>query len=162
SVSRRPHDDRRRAPHRRRARRLRAAPGLRVTTPGDWEPVVRAAIVGAPLARLLGIELVTAEPDRVLLRPPFRPEVTTFGDLVHGGAIGALVDVTATATAWSRADLVRQPRGTTVGYSISYLNGARGCDLVASGTILQRGKSILVCDVAVDDGAGTAIARALV
>jgi uncharacterized protein (TIGR00369 family) len=133
-----------------------------VTTPADLEPILRGAIVGAPLGRLLGFELVSAAPDHVVVRLPFRPEVTTVGDLVHGGAIGALVDVTATAAAWSRAELARQPRGTTVALTINYLNAAHGRDLVATGTIVQRGRSIVVCEVGVDDGAGTAVARALV
>ena len=128
----------------------------------DLEPVLRDLVVGSPLGRLLGLELVAAAADRVSVRLPFRPEVTTVGDLVHGGAIGALIDVTATAAAWSRAEMARGPRGTTVGLSINYLNGARGRDIVASGAIVQRGKSIVVCEVAVDDDAGTAVARALV
>ena len=131
-------------------------------TAPDLESVLREAIVGSPLGRLLGVVLVDAEPDRVRVRLPFRPDVTTFGDLVHGGAIGALIDVTATATAWSRAELARGPRGTTIGLSVSYLNGARGQDLVATGTSIQRGKSIVVCEVHVTDAAGTDVARALV
>ena len=126
------------------------------------QPILRDMIIGSPLGRLLGIELAQATPDRVVVRLPFRSEITTVGDLVHGGAIGALVDVTATAAAWSRVELARQPRGTTIGLTINYLNPAHGADLVATGTIIQRGKSIVVCDVAVDDGAGTAVARALV
>jgi uncharacterized protein (TIGR00369 family) len=128
----------------------------------DLEPILRDAIAGAPLGRLLGVELLDATLDRVRTRLPFRPEVTTFGDLVHGGAIGALIDVTATAAAWTGADVSRGPRGTTIGLTVSYLNGARACDLVATGTVIQRGQSIVVCEVAVDDDAGTAIARALV
>ena len=128
----------------------------------DLEPVLRDAIVGSPLGRLLGMELVDAADDRVRVRLPFRAEVTTVGELVHGGAIGALVDVTATAAAWTRAELARGPRGTTIGLSLNYLNGAKSRDLVATGTIVQRGKSIVVCEVAVDDDAGAAIARALV
>ena len=128
----------------------------------DLEPILRDAIAGAPLGRLLGVELLDAILDRVRTRLPFRPEVTTFGDLVHGGAIGALIDVTATAAAWTGADVARGPRGTTIGLTISYLNGARARDLVATGTVIQRGQSIVVCEVAVDDDAGTAIARALV
>jgi uncharacterized protein (TIGR00369 family) len=128
----------------------------------DLEPILRDAIAGAPLGRLLGVELLDAILDRVRTRLPFRPEVTTFGDLVHGGAIGALIDVTATAAAWTGADVARGPRGTTIGLTISYLNGARARDLVATGTVIQRGRSIVVCEVAVDDDAGTAIARALV
>lgn len=128
----------------------------------DLEPILRDAIAGAPLGRLLGVELLDATLDRVRTRLPFRPEVTTFGDLVHGGAIGALIDVTATAAAWTGADVSRGPRGTTIGLTVSYLNGARARDLVATGTVIQRGQSIVVCEVAVDDDAGTAIARALV
>jgi uncharacterized protein (TIGR00369 family) len=125
-------------------------------------PILRDVVVGSPLGRLLGLELADAAPDRVVVRLPFRAEVTTVGDLVHGGAIGALVDVTATAAAWSRVELARQPRGTTIGFTINYLNGAHGSDLVATGTIVQRGKSIVVCEVAVADAAGGAVARALV
>jgi uncharacterized protein (TIGR00369 family) len=128
----------------------------------DLEPILRDVIVGSPLGRLLGMELASAAPDRVAVRLPFRTEVTTVGELVHGGAIGALIDVTATAAAWSQADMARGPRGTTIGLSVSFLNGARGRDLVATGTVVQRGRSIVVCEVAVDDDAGTAVARALV
>lgn len=126
------------------------------------EAVVREAIAGAPLGKLLGVELVEAVLDRVRIRLPFRPEVTTFGDLVHGGAIGALIDVSATAAAWTGAEIERGPRGTTIGLTVSYLNGARARDLVATASVIQRGQSIVVCDVAVDDDGGTAIARALV
>jgi uncharacterized protein (TIGR00369 family) len=125
-------------------------------------PILRDVIVASPLARLLGLELVDAAVDRVAIRMPFRPDVTTVGDLVHGGAIGGLVDVTATAAAWTGADLARRPNGTTIALSVNFLNGARGRDLVATGTIVQRGTSIVVCEVAVADDAGTPVARALV
>jgi acyl-coenzyme A thioesterase PaaI-like protein len=46
--------------------------------------------------------------------------------------------------------------------SVSYLNGARARDIIATGTIVQRGQSIVVCDVTVTDDASTPIARALV
>jgi uncharacterized protein (TIGR00369 family) len=128
----------------------------------DVEPILRGAIVGSPLARLLGLELAEATPDRVVVRLPFRAELTTVGDLVHGGAIAALVDVAATAAAWSRVELGRQPRGTTIGLTINYLTGAHGTDLVATGTVVQRGRSIVVCEVAVSDARDTAVARALV
>jgi uncharacterized protein (TIGR00369 family) len=128
----------------------------------DLEPILRDAVVGSAFGRLLGLELVAATPDRVTVRLPFRADVTTVGDLVHGGAIGALVDVAATAAAWSGADVARGPRGTTIGLTVSFLAGARGHDLVATAVVVQRGRSIVVVDVAVDDGAATAVARALV
>lgn len=128
----------------------------------DVDAILNTAIVESPLGRLLGMKLAASAADRVTIRLPYRAEVTTVGDLVHGGAIGALVDVTATAAAWSRAELSRGPRGTTIGLTINYLNPARGRDLVATGTVVQRGQSIVVCEVTVDDDQGTPIARALV
>jgi uncharacterized protein (TIGR00369 family) len=124
--------------------------------------VVQGAIVGAPLAALLGMELVEVEDDLVRVRLPFRSEITTIGDLVHGGAISALVDVSATAAAWTRADLARSPRGTTIGFSLNFLQGAVATDLVATARIIQRGKSVQVCEVDVRNGAGDAVARAMV
>lgn len=124
--------------------------------------LVRGAIVGAPLAALLGMQLVSVADDVVAVRLPFRPEVTTLGDLVHGGAISALVDVAATAAAWTGADLARSPRGTTIGFSLNFLQGAVGTDLVATARVIQRGKSVQVIEVDVCNEAGSSCARATV
>jgi uncharacterized protein (TIGR00369 family) len=129
---------------------------------GELEPILRDVIVASPFGRLLGMELADAARDRVTVRLPFKPDVATVGDLVHGGAISALVDVTATAAAWSAADMARRPRGTTIGLTVNFLTGAHGRDLRATGTVVQRGSSIVVIEVLVDDGAGTSVARALV
>ncbi len=123
--------------------------------------IIADHIAGAPLARLLGISLERVEPDLAVLRLPFREAVTTIGDLVHGGAIGALIDVAATAAAWTRARLDGNPRGTTIGLTVNYLAGARGEDLLATARVIQRGRSMLVCEVSVA-GATREAARALV
>jgi uncharacterized protein (TIGR00369 family) len=102
------------------------------------------------------------EPDRVRVRLPFDPGNTTIGDLVHGGAIAALVDVTATAVAWATTDLPASPQGTTIGFSVNFVAGARGCDLVGEGRIVRRGRQVTVCDVAVLAPDGGTVARALV
>ena len=78
--------------------------------------IIAQHIVQAPMAKLLGVRLEEFAPDLVRVRLPFRSELTTIGDLVHGGALSALIDVAATAAAWSRADLERSPRGTTIGF----------------------------------------------
>ena len=69
AVSRGSHDDRRRAAHDRGGRRLRAAAGVRVMAP-DLEAILRDGIVGSPLGRLLGMELVDAARSRA--RAPAR------------------------------------------------------------------------------------------
>jgi uncharacterized protein (TIGR00369 family) len=124
--------------------------------------VVRDVIVGSPLGRLLGLVPETIEDTRVRVRLPFRNDVTTIGDLVHGGAIAGLVDTAATAVAWAGADLAVQQRGTTIGLTVSYLAPARAQDVVATASVLQRGRSICVLEVQVDAADGSAVARALV
>ena len=124
--------------------------------------VIRGAIVASPLAKLLGVELVDVGDDVVRVRLPFRSEITTIGELVHGGAIAALVDISATAAAWTKADLARSPRGTTIGFSLNFLQGAIATDLTATARIIQRGKSVQICEVDVRNASGDAIARAMV
>ncbi len=128
----------------------------------DLENLLRQHIVASPLATGLGITLESFARDRVGVRLPYSAAVTTMGDLVHGGAISALVDVAATAAAWSAADLERGPRGTTVSLTVNFLTGARSEDVVATAQVVQRGRSLVVCDVGVTGRDDRPVARALV
>lgn len=121
-----------------------------------------SAIVRSPFGRLLETVAEELEPDAVKLRVPFSTQRTTVGDLVHGGVIASLVDMAATAAAWSGVDDPLAYRGTTIGLNVSYLSGARGVDLVAEARVIRRGRSICFLDVAVRDDDGTEIARGLV
>lgn len=124
--------------------------------------VVRDAIVRSPLGKLLGMEIETIERDRVRLRLPFRGEVTTGGDVVHGGAISALIDTAATAAAWAGTDLSRNPRGTTIALTVNFIAAAHGEDLVADACVIRRGGTITVCEIDVTGRDGRTIARGLV
>ena len=61
----------------------------------DAVGAIEKGIVGAPFGSLIGLECVSVEEDHVQLRLPFRAEVTTVGEMVHGGAIASAVDVAA-------------------------------------------------------------------
>lgn len=124
--------------------------------------VVEGFIVGSPYGRQLGIVTEGVEADRVRLRLPYREAVTTIGDMVHGGAIASLVDVAATAACWAHPSVAPTSRGTTIGLTINFLNAGRGQDLIATADVVQRGKSIVVCEVAVRGVDETVVARALV
>jgi uncharacterized protein (TIGR00369 family) len=117
------------------------------------DALIREFIVGGPLGRLLGISVEALEPERVAVRMSFRPEITTYGDVIHGGAIASLVDIAATAAVWHGANAERVRRGTTVGFTVNYLAAGRGKDLVAEARVISRGKSLCVCEVKVR-GAG--------
>ena len=128
----------------------------------NLEAIVKKTIVGSPLAKMLGVEEVALEIDRAELRLPFRTEVTTIADVVRGGSQAARVDFAATAAAYSGVDPVKLARGTTIGFTINYLSAGRGQDLIAKAQVIQRGKSIVVIDVAVDGADGKNVSRALV
>jgi uncharacterized protein (TIGR00369 family) len=128
------------------------------------EPLIREFIVGGPMGKLLGMSVEALEPERLAVRMSFRPEITTYGDVIHGGAIASLVDVAATAAVWHGADADKVRRGTTVGFTVNYLAAGRGKDLVAEARVVNRGKNLCVCEVKVR-GAGedtTFVATALV
>jgi uncharacterized protein (TIGR00369 family) len=124
--------------------------------------LVEGFIVGSPYGRHLGIVTESVEVDRVRLRLPYRELLTTIGDMVHGGAIASLVDVTATAACWASPTVDPSARGTTIGFTINYLNAGRGQDLVATADVVQRGRSISVCEVSVRSADDSLVARAIV
>jgi uncharacterized protein (TIGR00369 family) len=120
------------------------------------------SLIRSPLEVLLGMQVEAIGADHVRVRLPFRADVTTGANIVHGGAISALVDTAATAAAWSAADLSSNPRGTTIALAVNFLAAARGQDIVADARVIQRGRTITVCEVAVEDTNGKRVASALV
>ena len=126
------------------------------------EEIVQSVIVGSPYGALLGLELARLTDEEVVVRLPYRPQIVTVGDVVHGGAIASLVDAAATAAVWAGTDLEHSRRGTTVGFTVSFLSAARGQDLLATARVIQRGRTLCVCEVRVDGASDTQVARGLV
>lgn len=118
------------------------------------------AIAEESFAALLGIELVRSEPNRVVVRMPYRPALGV--GRIHGGAISALVDTAATAAFWSLPELSPQARGATVGFTINFLTLAVATDLTATATVRRRGGTISVGDVSVANAQGEEVATAVV
>lgn len=116
----------------------------------------------SPFAVMLGIEIAEAEPDRVLVRLPFRPELATVGTVVHGGAIASLIDIAGAAASGSGLDEDQVSGGATSQIDVAYLVAADGCDLLAEARVIQRSKSQTVSDVFVRDGQGRLIAKGMV
>ncbi len=129
--------------------------------PHPREEVVRS-IVASPYGRQLGLSVEEVGQDAVCVRMAFSPELSTLGDTVHGGAIAGLLDTAATATAWSGVDEPDRHRGTTVGFSVNFLDAARGVDLLARGRVIRRGGSVVVCGVSVHSDDGRHVAEGLV
>ena len=124
--------------------------------------LLNGLIVKSPYGALLGLELVDAEEDCARLRLPYRSEVTTLGDTVHGGAISGLVDSAATASFWASPRISPGSRGTTISFSVNFLSAGQGRDLVATARVRRRGREISTGEVTVCDTEGKEVAFALV
>ncbi|MDX6632524.1 MAG: hypothetical protein QOG26_529, partial [Solirubrobacterales bacterium] len=115
----------------------------------DGAALMREFLAHSPFARELGLALDSIEADRAELVLPFREGLATYADVVHGGAICALVDVAATAAAWSDIEPSASPQGATVGLTVDFLRAARGVDLRARARVVRRGRQLCFCDVEV-------------
>lgn len=121
-------------------------------------------LLHSPFVGHLGMELREIEDDRALLALPFSEEVVTIGDVVHGGAVSALIDTAAMAASWSAIEFEGEPpRGTTVGLTVDFLAAARAQELLAEARVLRRGSSLCFCEVKVTGaGDGALVATGLV
>lgn len=115
----------------------------------------------SPLGAKLGIVAESLDDDEVRLRMPFDATNTTLGDMVHGGAIATLADMTVMAAAWAGADVPDSLRGVTTSLSMQFLAPARACDLIGVGRVLRRGRTLVNCDVDIVAPDGEAVAKAI-
>ncbi|HEX8868521.1 MAG TPA: PaaI family thioesterase [Lentzea sp.] len=117
---------------------------------------LEAELNRCPYHDFLRPQAVAADAAGVVVRLPLRPEfgAARDSDLVHGGVLAALIDITAHA-----AVAVEVGRMVpTIDLRIDYLKAARGSALVARGFVLRAGRSIARADVEVRDEAGVVVA----
>jgi uncharacterized protein (TIGR00369 family) len=124
--------------------------------------LVRGWLEHSPFAAHLGIELTFLGEGEAELRLPFREELATMGDVVHGGAISSLIDTAAAAAAVSAAEGAELAGGTTVDLTVSLLGAARGSDIAARARVIRSGRTISFCEVDVADADDRPIAKGLV
>lgn len=123
--------------------------------------VIREFIPSSPFARHCGIELRELGDGEAQLAMPFRPELVTIGDVVHGGALSALADTAVMAAAWAGAELPEQLRGATVDLSVAFLAPAQAEDVIAHARVLRRGRRLVNVEVDVRTASGAPVLRGL-
>ena len=123
--------------------------------------VVTQFIPSSPLVGRLGIEVAALGTDSAELRLPFDPQNATMGDVVHGGAISALIDTAGMAAAWCNDDEAGAGGGT-ISLAVDFAAPARGTDLLARADVVRRGGRICFCEVTVTGGDGAVVAKGLV
>jgi uncharacterized protein (TIGR00369 family) len=123
--------------------------------------VIAEFLPQSPFVAKLGILADHLADDEVRLRLPWDPSNVTLGDMVHGGAIATLADVTIMAAAWCGAKAPHELRGVTVSMTLDFMAPARATDVFGVGRVLRRGRSLVNCEAEIVDPEGRLLAKAL-
>ena len=102
---------------------------------------------------LMGVRLVTLEPDRVVAELPVRADLCTAGGILHGGAYMAFAD-----TLGAVGTIVNLPQGkrtTTTDSSTKFIGGARvDTTVVGESVALHRGRTTMVWQTTIRSAEG--------
>jgi uncharacterized protein (TIGR00369 family) len=111
----------------------------------------RIVVRGVHFGSHMGIETVEVRPDSVTMRMPWREELRRGGGIFHGGAIMALADqVAGCLFNTDPRNAAAGSTGLTTDFNASFFRAAqRGEALVATGTVLRRGRKVTFMQIEV-------------
>jgi uncharacterized protein (TIGR00369 family) len=102
--------------------------------------------------RTIGAELISSEPGKVLIACKRSESLTQQHGYVHAGVLATIAD-----SACGYAALTLMPEGSevvSVEFKINMLRPCTADEIVATGTVIKAGKTLVVCEAIVTDGAG--------
>ncbi|HYB36191.1 MAG TPA: PaaI family thioesterase [Mycobacterium sp.] len=129
--------------------------------PRSGRDVIAQFLPQSPFVAKLGIVADMLGGDQVRLRLPWDPSNVTIGDMVHGGAIATLADLTVMAAAWCGVEAPPELRGVTVSMALDFIAPARRTDVIGVGRVLRRGRSLVNCEAEIVDPQDRLTAKAL-
>ena len=115
-------------------------------------------LANQPVPTLMGVEIVTAEPARVVAKLHVRPDLCTAGNIMHGGAIMAFADTLGAIGAF-----LNLPEGaltTTIESKTNFIGSAKeGTTVTGESTPVHTGKrtSVWTTRITREDGKLVAI-----
>jgi 1,4-dihydroxy-2-naphthoyl-CoA hydrolase len=110
-----------------------------------------------PFAAKLAITIESAEADGVTGRLAWSQDLCTAGGVLHGGALMSLADTLGGACA-----LLNLPEGAstaTISSSTNFLRAVRGGEVTGTSRPLHAGRSVIVVQTELRDGAGRLVAQ---
>jgi uncharacterized protein (TIGR00369 family) len=122
---------------------------------------IRDLMPTTPFIQGLGLVFDRYEPDDVVMRLPFREDLTNDGTFFHGGVIASAMDTAGAAAAWSNHDFDKGARASTVSMSIQYVGAARRSDLLCLARTVRRGKELTFTEITATDADGAVVAHAV-
>ena len=107
----------------------------------DPDPELEGLLTRMPYARLLGLR-ARSDGEGLIVMLPYSPHLigNPLVPAIHGGVLGALLEICALAQLFIGQGLVRQPRPIDV--SIDYLRAGRPIDTFARAQIKRMGRRV--------------------
>ncbi len=96
----------------------------------------------APFITALGLNLIEWDDDEVVVRMPYRPDLTNGQDTCHGGALATLVDTAGAAAVWAGHDYAKGIRNGTVSMAINYIGSSGQEATIARARCIHRGSQL--------------------
>jgi uncharacterized protein (TIGR00369 family) len=128
----------------------------------QYRDFINQVLQAQPFMVALGVTAARIEPGEIELSLIIRPDHLQHGGVVHGGVIVAMADNAGGAAA---ASLLPEGQAVvTAEYRISFLAPAAGQRLIARGSVLKPGRSLIHTRsdvIAIVDGRETLVATGL-
>ena len=128
--------------------------------PADLLTLTRERAQANLFWRYLGVQVDDVGEGWVRLRVPVTDDLrNATGAPVHGGVLGALVDMAVGGALGTTHDNAGGGVGqTTLDLNVSFLAAAGDGDIIAEGRLLRRGRTIAFGEARITDGAGKLVA----
>lgn len=125
----------------------------------DQQAAILSSVQHHTMAEALGMEVLVASADQMVVRMPISDSVRQPLGFLHGGATVALAETAASLGTWLGID---SSRFGAFGLEINcnHLRPVREGAITATGTPVHRGRTTWVWDIRVADEAGKAVAIA--
>lgn len=105
----------------------------------------RLGEVFAPWIQDLQLHIEAIDDNQVIMRLPYRDELCRSGSIICGQALMALIDTCMVFVCY--AGLQRYSDVATVGQNTSFLRPARHSDVLARGTVIKAGRTLVFGEV---------------
>jgi uncharacterized protein (TIGR00369 family) len=122
---------------------------------------IRDLMPTTPFIGGLGIVFDTYEHDHVVLRLPFRADLTNDGTYYHGGVISSCIDTAGAAAAWSNHDFTKGARASTVSMTVQFVGACKQSDLLCDARTVKRGKELTFTEITATDADANVVAHAV-
>jgi len=109
-----------------------------------------------PFVKLMGMKLLSSGDGKSVMQCRIRPVLRNTAGTLHGGVMGALVDMSVATALRSVMDLSRWM--TTVEYKVNFLKPVSDGVVTARGTILRLGSTIAVGATEIRNDQGEVVA----